>query len=149
LGRAAPWFILRRTAQVSCLRGPVNSNVRRREAHHRRILAVMALSHIAPGQIIDLAPLGPKLQVARTVALFKSENLEVIRLVLQAGKSLPPHKVAGEITIQCIEGAISVSAKGTQTSLRAGQLIYLAGDVLHGVLADEDSSALVTIALLK
>ena len=40
------------------------------------------------------------------LALFKTEELEVIRLVLAAGKSLPPHKVPGEITIQCLEGRI-------------------------------------------
>jgi quercetin dioxygenase-like cupin family protein len=108
----------------------------------------MAIPHIAPGQVLDVLPLGADLQQAKTVALFKSENLEVIRLVLRAGKSLPPHKVPGEITIQCIEGAIVVSVEGGEVILRAGQLVYLSGNALHGVLAQEDSSALVTIALV-
>lgn len=109
----------------------------------------MAIPHVAPGQIINLLPLGLELPDVKTFALFKSENLELIRLVLRAGKSLPPHKVPGEITIQCIEGVISVSAQGTHCRLKAGQLIYLAGNVIHAVLAEEDSSALVTIALLS
>lgn len=97
---------------------------------------------------MDVLPLGATLASARTVALFKSENLEVIRLVLRAGKSLPPHQVPGEITIQCIEGAIAVSVDGGEVTLRAGQLVYLKGKALHGVLAQEDSSALVTITLV-
>jgi quercetin dioxygenase-like cupin family protein len=109
----------------------------------------MAIPHAAAGQAIDVRPLGPRLAGERTVALFKSQDLEVMRLVLQAGKALPPHKVAGEITVQCIEGAVDVTADGQSHVLRAGQLLYLAGDVLHGVTALEDSSALVTVVVRK
>ncbi|MBB4841707.1 quercetin dioxygenase-like cupin family protein [Paucibacter oligotrophus] len=109
----------------------------------------MAIPHISPGQVLDLRPLGAGLHEAKTVALFKSEHLELIRLVLLAGKSLPPHKVAGDITIQCIEGAITVSLEADECLLRAGQMLYLAGKALHGVHALEDSSALLTIALIK
>ena len=72
-----------------------------------------------------------------------------MRLVLVAGKSLPPHKVPGEITVQCIEGSIDVTVDGKSHVLRAGQLLYLPGNVLHGVVALEDASALVTVALKK
>ena len=107
----------------------------------------MAIPHANPAQAIDVQPLGARLQGEKTSALFKSEQLEVIRLVLQAGKSLPPHKVSGEITVQCIEGEIDVTAGGQSHVLRAGQMLYLARDVMHGVAARQDSSALVTIVL--
>lgn len=107
----------------------------------------MAIPHAVPGQAIDVAPLGTRLSSEQTIALFKSADLEVIRLVLPAGKSLPPHKVAGEITIQCVEGAIDVTAGDQSHVLRAGQLLYLSGNVMHGVTALEDASALVTIVL--
>ena len=107
----------------------------------------MALTHALPGQAIDVAPLGERLAQEKTRALFKSENLEVLRLVLRAGRSLPPHKVAGEITVQCVEGAIDVTVEDGSHVLRGGQLLYLAGNVTHGVTALEDASALVTIAL--
>jgi len=109
----------------------------------------MAIPHADSGQVIDVRPLGPSLANERTVALFKTEDLEVIRLVLPAGKGLPPHKVAGEITIQCIEGRIDVTVDGGISHLEAGQLVYLARDVVHGVAALEDASALVTIALRR
>jgi quercetin dioxygenase-like cupin family protein len=107
----------------------------------------MAIPHARSGQVIDVRPLGAALAGERTTALFKTDDLEVMRLVLTAGKSLPPHKVAGEITIQCIEGRIDVTLDGDSRILDAGQLIYLARDVVHGVVAIADASVLVTIAL--
>lgn len=107
----------------------------------------MAIEHACPGQSIDVQPLGNKLAEQKTTALFKSIDLEVMRLVLMAGAALPPHKVPGDITIQCLEGALDVTAEGRSHVLRAGQLLYLSGGVVHGVTALEDASALVTVAL--
>ena len=109
----------------------------------------MAIPHARPGQAIEVQPLGSRLAHEKTVALFKSEDLEVMRLVLLAGKSLPPHKVPGETTVHCIEGSIDVTAENHSHVLLAGQLLYLAGGVTHGVTAIQDSSALVTVALRK
>ena len=113
----------------------------------QRILRPMAISHALPGQAIDVRPLGARLSGERTAALFKSEDLEVMRLVLRAGKSLPQHSVPGEITIQCVEGAIDVTTEAESHVLRAGQLLFLLGNVAHGVTALEDSTALVTVVL--
>lgn len=107
----------------------------------------MAMVHARPGEPIDLHPLGAGLAAAKTIALFKSRDLELIRLVLPAGKSMPPHSVAGELTFQCIEGALDVTVDGRSHTLRAGQLLYLTGQVQHGVTALEDSSALLTLVL--
>jgi quercetin dioxygenase-like cupin family protein len=121
--------------------------VARSPANRERILADMAIEHANSGQAVDVQPLGSGLSTQKTTALFKSNDLEVMRLVLMAGKSLPPHKVPGEITIQCIEGSIDVTADGASHVLRAGQLLYLSGHVVHGVTALENASALVTVAL--
>lgn len=107
----------------------------------------MAIEHARPGQPVDVSPLGPRLAGEKTVALFKGAQLEVIRLVLRAGKALPPHKVDGEITIHCLEGRLAVGAGGSRQVLAAGQLLYLDGGALHDVQALEDASALVTIVL--
>lgn len=107
----------------------------------------MAIRHASSGEPIDIQPLGVLLPKTQTHALFKSEQLELMRLVLPAGKSLPPHKVPGEITIQCIEGLIDVGISGKSHVLGPGQLLFLSGNVLHSVLALRDASALVTIVL--
>ena len=109
----------------------------------------MAIAHARSGEVVDVSPFGRRLADEKTSALFKANDLEVMRVVLRAGKSLPPHKVAGEITIQCIEGAVVVSEGNDQHTLRAGQLLYLRGGIVHGVTALEDSSALVTVALAR
>ena len=83
----------------------------------------------------------------KTSALFKSNDLEVMRVVLLAGRSLPPHKVAGDITIHCLEGRLAIELEAATVTLDAGQLVFLAGGATHGVTAITDASALVTIAL--
>jgi quercetin dioxygenase-like cupin family protein len=107
----------------------------------------MALSHAKSAQVIDVKPLGARIAVDKTFVVFKSKDLEVMRLVLPAGKSVPEHSVAGEITVQCIEGTIDFQAGGQTHVLHGGQFMYLQGGVPHSVLAREDASVLVTIAL--
>lgn len=108
----------------------------------------MALPHLQPGQPTDVIPFGAGVVDQKTAALFKSRDLEVIRLVLQAGQSLPPHAVDGDITIQCIEGRLEIALPDDRVVLDANQIIFLDGKQQHGVLALQPSSALVTIALL-
>jgi quercetin dioxygenase-like cupin family protein len=109
----------------------------------------MAIPHASSGQIVDIHPADGNLPSAKSFALFKSDQLEVMRVVLPAGKSFPPHRVAGEITVQCLDGSIDISVDGTSQVLRAGQLMHLEGGVMHGLVGIEDASALVTIVLCK
>lgn len=107
----------------------------------------MALEHLLPMQPIDIRPLGSALANAKSTALFKSDQLEVMRLVLAQGRSLPPHRVDGEITVQCLEGRVRFEADGRQVELTAGQLLYLQGGVMHALLALSDASLLVSVVL--
>lgn len=108
----------------------------------------MALAHAAPGDIVDVAPLGPRLGATPTRALFKSDDLELMHLVLPAGRALPPHRVPGELTIHCLEGRMEVTVGGEPRTLHAGQLLFLQGGASHAVRALEDTTALVTVALV-
>ena len=109
----------------------------------------MAIPHALPAQAIDVRPLGPRLATEKTVALFKSDDLEVIRMVLPAGKAMPSYKVPGAVMLQCVEGQLEVSVGSQQHALQAGQMLHLPGNVPHAVLAVEDSSALLTIVVRK
>ena len=106
----------------------------------------MALEHAESGDLIDVRPLGARLGSSVSTALFKAEDLEVMRLVLLAGKEIPPHKVAGEVTIQCIEGVVEVTS-GSVRRLEAGWMLFLRGDEVHSLRGIEDASVLVTIFL--
>ncbi len=105
----------------------------------------MALPHASSGQLIDINPLGPRLDEAHSNALFKTSQLELMRLVLPRGKGLPEHTVPGAVTIQCIEGEIELQAHGRTQNMRPGQLVYLAGGEPHALHAMEDSSVLLTL----
>ena len=109
----------------------------------------MAIPHSAPGDLIDVRPLGTALSSTRTHALFKSDDLELIRIVLAAGQELPLHTVEGEITLQCIEGSAAVSYNEGVRRLEAGQLMLLSGGDMHGVRGAQDTSLLLTIALKR
>lgn len=107
----------------------------------------MALPHLKSGQLGNTLPLGSALAQTPSHALLKASQLEVIRVVLLAGKSMPEHRVSGEITVQCIEGAIEFFAGTDMHLMRAGDFLHLVGGIPHTLTAREDSSVLVTICL--
>jgi quercetin dioxygenase-like cupin family protein len=108
----------------------------------------MSISHAKPNEVISL-PLGTVLGSSKTTTLVKTADLELIRLVLPAGKEIPMHQAHGEITVQCLEGRISFTAESKTQELSPGQLLYLRTGEPHALKAIEDSSVLVTILLGK
>ena len=78
---------------------------------------------------------------------MKTKTLEIIRLVIPAGKDIPEHKAHGEITVQCLEGRVAFTADNTTRELEAGQMLYLANEEPHSLRGIDDASVLVTILL--
>ncbi len=107
----------------------------------------MAIPHARSGDVVDVRPLGPALAAARTTTLVKSKTVEILRLVVPAGKEIPTHEVPGEVVLQCLEGMVGVPVDGDTRVLEAGQLLYLAGHEQHAVRGIQDASLLVTILL--
>lgn len=98
----------------------------------------------APDRIVHL-PLGMDIRGARSTPLLKSAGLELIRLVLPAGTQIPPHRAAGEITVQCLEGHVTFCHDGREIELRPGDLVHLCPKELHSLKGIADSSVLVTL----
>jgi quercetin dioxygenase-like cupin family protein len=107
----------------------------------------MAIPHAEPGEPINVRPLGAALVNSRTETVVKTASLEVIRLVVPAEKTIPAHRVAGEVTVQCLEGRVAFTAGTTTRQLEAGQLLLLRGGEPHSICGIEDASLLVTILL--
>ncbi len=107
----------------------------------------MSIPHANPGEIVDVRPLGTALSAAETKTLVKTKSLEIIRLVIPAGKEIPTHKAKGEVIVQCLEGKIAFTACGITHDLEAGQLLYLPTGELHSLRGTENGSLLVTILL--
>lgn len=106
----------------------------------------MAIPHAQPGEVIDVRPLANTLGSSETKTLIKTSHIEVIRMVLSAGKIISDHKAPGEIIVQCLEGDITFTTMGEPKQLRAGDMLYLAAGEPHALEAAEDSSFLLTIA---
>ncbi len=107
----------------------------------------MALKHAEAFEAIDLDPLGERLAGSPSISLIKSQDLQLMRVVLRAGEALPEHHVRGEITLQCLEGRAAVLTSGRRIELSAGQVTLLPGAEPHAVLGLSDTSLLVTVAL--
>lgn len=107
----------------------------------------MAIPHAASAQVIDIGPLGSELANTKTSALVKTDAIEVLRLIVPAGKDIPPHTTPGEITVQCLEGRALFRAQGVERELTPGTMLYLEGGQEHSVHGLEDSSLLITIQL--
>ena len=106
----------------------------------------MAIEHARPAQPVDISPLGEALSHSASHAILKTHSLELMRVVLRAGQSVPPHKVYGEITLLCIEGAVSVEvAGGGASQLKPWQLVLLPAQAEYALQASQDCSLLVTV----
>ncbi len=105
----------------------------------------MAIPHAEPNQVVSVGPLGPVLAATKTSTLIKTDRMQVIRLVVPAGKEIPAHDAPGEITVQCVEGRVAFRASGRTQELGPGELIYLTAGETHALRGIEDSSLLVTI----
>jgi quercetin dioxygenase-like cupin family protein len=83
------------------------------------------------------------------MTLVRAKDVEVIRLIVPAGKEISEHKAKGEIVVHCLEGQVGFTAFGKTQILEAGRLLYLPTGEPHAVKGVEDASLLLTILLPK
>lgn len=107
----------------------------------------MALPHAEPWQAIDLAPLGDALSNTPAHALMKTHALELIRLVMRRGETLPPHSVYGEMTLHCLEGDVAIEGAEVVCELGPHQLVLLPAQARYAIRALSDASVLMTVQL--
>ncbi len=108
----------------------------------------MAQPHALSGQVVHLPSLTDPSTDARSTAVFKAEQLEVVRIVLPAGKSFPEHQVQGEITVLCLEGKIIFRTPQADQQMGPGDFIHLRRGEPHALEGLEDATALLTICLV-
>lgn len=105
----------------------------------------MATHHASPGEIVDLATWAQDVPNEKTKVIAKTGEMELVRLVLPAGKEFADHKVSGPCVIHCITGEVECPAMGATQALTSGQLLYLIPGEPHAVRAVVDSVVLLTI----
>src|SRR5260221_7713983 len=109
----------------------------------------MSNPHAKPGEVVHVRPSGSALAPAQTKTLVRTEQVEVIRLVVPAGKEIPEHKAKGEVVVHCLEGRVAFTAHGKTQNLEVGKLLYLPTGEPHSVKGSENASLLLTILLPK
>jgi len=107
----------------------------------------MALQHAASGERIALERGEDDIANFTSIALAKTEHMELIRLVLPVDKPMPEHRVEGEMTLLCLQGEIAFDAHGRTVILRPNEMVYLAGGEPHAIRSNTDAVALMTILL--
>ncbi len=105
----------------------------------------MALAHARPLQPVDIHPLRDALSHSATHAILKTPSTELIRVILRAGGGQPAHRVAGDMTLLCLEGVVEVRLDGPPCRLEAMQLVLVPGGVERAIAAVTDASLLMTI----
>ncbi|OON59570.1 hypothetical protein B0920_24715 [Massilia sp. KIM] len=107
----------------------------------------MALQRAVSGERIVLQRGDDDIAHFTSVALVKTERMELIRLVVPKERPVPEHRVEGEVTIQCLEGELVVDAHGRATVLKPNEMVYLAGGEPHTIRANKDAVGLMTIIM--
>lgn len=104
----------------------------------------MSLALVTPGEVIDLSADAAS-KTASVTTLIKTQDLQVIRMVLAAGGETPTHTSPGELTVLCLHGRVVFTAYGQDQPLSAGGFLYLPAGQPHAVKAIENATLLLTI----
>lgn len=105
----------------------------------------MNKGNINIGEVVNLDSLSKEMDAGATYALIKTEDMEVIRMVIPGGKHIPEHKVKGQLTVQCLKGEVQFSFEGNSLTLRENDWICLDKKTMHSLKALNDSVLLLTI----
>jgi nucleotide-binding universal stress UspA family protein/quercetin dioxygenase-like cupin family protein len=97
-----------------------------------------------PGEVVDARPLGNALLSTPTRKLAASNGIEILHLILPAGKELFEFRSRGTSVAHCLEGRVAVIAFGKTQILEPGRLMYLPKDEPRTLKGVEDSSLLLT-----
>lgn len=83
---------------------------------------------------------GPAVQRLQT-----ADGVNLIAMRFRAGQSLPDHRAAHPILVQCMEGRVRFSVGDRTETLTPGRVAHLPSMVPHRVDADEDSVFLLSM----
>lgn len=128
-----------------CISEPLMTVTTRHMPHARISGGIgVTIAPTQPGEAVQLL-LGASLSRSQTTTLVNATDLKVVRLIVPAGKVIPPHNAPGEITVQCLEGRVEFTVHGQIQELTAGQWLFLTAGEPHAVTGVENSSLLVTL----
>ena len=105
----------------------------------------MALPHAQPLDVISVRPLGPELRQAVSTSLLRTDQLQLLHLVLPLHQDLPQHWVDQTCVLHCLEGQVEVALPSGLRRLMAGDLVVLPPAQAHALRARSDAVVLMTL----
>lgn len=105
----------------------------------------MNQGHVQSGEVINLDTLRDGMPEDSTFALVKTDDMEVIRMVLPRGKDIMEHSVEGEVSVQCLKGHVIFQVGEEAKEITENDWLYLTHNKPHALHAKTDSILLVTI----
>ncbi|HLR32425.1 MAG TPA: cupin domain-containing protein [Fodinibius sp.] len=105
----------------------------------------MSQGHIKTGEVINLETLRDGMPGNSTFALIKTDDMEVIRMVMPRGRDIMEHSVKGEMSVQCLKGGVIFQVEDKAHELTEGDWLHLSHNQPHAVHAKVDSVLLLTI----
>jgi quercetin dioxygenase-like cupin family protein len=96
-------------------------------------------------ELLAALPEQPSGRLARTLTPGAHAPLKQTLLALAAGHRLQDHRAPGQATIEVLVGRVRLTVDGDELVLDAGAWTPIP-DQVHGLTADEDSVALLTVA---
>ena len=105
--------------------------------------------HIRSGEVINLKTLKDGMSKQATFALTKTDDMEVIRMVLPRGKSIREHSVEGEMSVLCLKGEVLFRIGEEAHTLTEDDWLFLHRNAPHSLHAKEDTVLLLTILFIS
>lgn len=93
---------------------------------------VLASAPVVPGRVTPSS-------------VLKIGPFSVIVFAFDRGIELREHHAPVPVLLQVLDGRVRVEAEGTEVELRPGDLLHIAADVRHRVVADEPSRLQLTV----
>lgn len=105
----------------------------------------MSLSNSTAGNVVELQTSDRDLSVHKTSTLIKTSDFRLVQIRMPGESIIPTYEAFGEVIIQCLEGCVSINAKGVSKELTSNQLIFLEVADPFTIEAKDNSSLLVTM----
>ena len=83
----------------------------------------------------------------RQKTLYKHAGRTIALFLMAPGGKLDEHTAGGAVTIEPVTGRLTVSAEGETHALAPGDLLVLALNVPHEVVAEEETAFILQISL--
>ncbi len=83
----------------------------------------------------------------RQIALYRHGPMTTGLFIFERGGRLPDHSAEGTVILQGLSGTLEVRTAERPHTLRPGQMLILAPNVKHDIVAKEPSRMLLTVCL--